>query len=349
MQEQFRGGQKSCQNRIIGLDLVRSCAILFVIAGHFFVLNTPFKNTDFGGFSMFLQAMFIPLFMTGVPLFLLLTGYLNANKTVSKRYYKGCIRVLASYFLFSLLTILFRKYYLQEDLTWAKWILKIFDFSAIPYAWYIEMWIGLFLLTPFLNMLYKAIPTRWQKQVLILTLYVMTALPDLLNRYGLHLVPGFWASCYPLTFFFAGSYIHEYKPRFESWKLWIVILLLCLINPVFNSLFVHNHTLIQIAGGPWGVFGTVIALAFFLLFYQTDFKLPVLRKSLTKISLLSLDMYLCCYLFDAMVYPYFMEHYFVNQSQFGIYFFVIVPILFIGSFLLAWVKEGTFCLVKRLM
>ena len=31
-----------------------------------------------------------------------------------------------------------------------------------------------------------------------------------------------------------------------------------------------------------------------------------------------------------MVYPYFMEHYFVNQSQFGIYFFVIVPILFIG-------------------
>lgn len=94
---------------------------------------------------MFLQAMSIPLFMTGVPLFLLLTGYLNINKTVSKRYYKGCIRVLASYFLFSLLTILFRKYYLQEDLTWAKWILKIFDFSAIPYAWYIEMWIGLFL------------------------------------------------------------------------------------------------------------------------------------------------------------------------------------------------------------
>ena len=109
MQEQFRGGQKSCQNRIIGLDLVRSCAILFVIAGHFFVLNTPFKNTDFGGFSMFLQAMSIPLFMTGVPLFLLLTGYLNINKMVSKRYYKSCIRVLASYFLFSLLTILFRK------------------------------------------------------------------------------------------------------------------------------------------------------------------------------------------------------------------------------------------------
>ena len=346
MIQQIRGGQKSCQTRIIGLDLIRSFAILFVIAGHFFVLNTPFRSTTFDGISMFIQALFNPLFQTGVPLFLLLTGYLNSNKIVSKRYYKGCVRVLVAYLFFSVITILFRKYYLHEDLSWLKWILKIFDFSAIPYAWYIEMWIGLFLLTPFLNMMYKAIPSQRQKQILILTLYVMTALPDLFNRYGLHLAPGFWASCYPLTFFFAGSYIHEYRPRVDSWKLWLIMLLLCMINPVFNVLFVHNHTLIQIAGGPWGVFGTVVAIAFFLLFYQTDFKSPVLRKSLTKISLLSLDMYLCCYIFDALVYPYFMERYFVNQSQFGIYFFIIVPILFAGSFVMAWAKDILFRWLK---
>ena len=328
------------------MDLIRSFAILFVISGHFFVLNTPFRSTTFDGISMFIQALFNPLFQTGVPLFLLLTGYLNTNKTVSKQYYKGCIRVLVAYFFFSIITILFRKYYLHEDLSWLKWILKIFDFSAIPYAWYIEMWIGLFLLTPFLNMMYKAIPTQRQKQILILTLYVMTALPDLFNRYGLHLVPGFWASCYPLTFFFAGSYIHEYRPRVDSWKLWLTMLLLCMINPIFNVLFVHNHTLIQVAGGPWGVFGTVVAIAFFLLFYQTDFRSPVLRKSLTKISLLSLDMYLCCYIFDALVYPYFMERYFVNQSQFGIYFFIIVPILFAGSFVMAWAKDILFRWLK---
>lgn len=317
-----------------------------MIAGHFFVLNTPFRSTTFDGISMFIQALFNPLFQTGVPLFLLLTGYLNSNKIVSKRYYKGCVRVLVAYLFFSIITILFRKYYLHEDLSWLKWILKIFDFSAIPYAWYIEMWIGLFLLTPFLNMMYKAIPSQRQKQILILTLYVMTALPDLFNRYGLHLVPGFWASCYPLTFFFAGSYIHEYRPRVDSWKLWLIMLLLCMINPVFNVLFVHNHTLIQIAGGPWGVFGTVVAIAFFLLFYQTDFRSPVLRKSLTKISLLSLDMYLCCYIFDALVYPYFMDRYFVNQSQFGIYFFIIVPILFAGSFVMAWAKDILFRWLK---
>lgn len=78
----------------------------------------------------------------------MLTGYLNANKAPSRKYYKGCIRVLFAYLLFSFITILFRKYYLSEDLSWTQWILKILDYSAIPYAWYIEMWIGLFLLTP---------------------------------------------------------------------------------------------------------------------------------------------------------------------------------------------------------
>ncbi len=295
---------------------------------------------------MFLQAMFIPLFLTGVPLFLMLTGYLNTKKVVSRKYYKGCIRVLLSYLFFSIITILFRKYYLHEELSWLKWGLKIFDFSAIPYAWYIEMWIGLFLLTPFLNMLYKAVPTLRQKQVLILTLYVMTALPDLLNRYGLYLVPGFWSSVYPLSFYFLGCYIYEYKPRVSPWKLIVSIVVLSLINPVFNTLFVHNHPLIQIAGGPWGVFGTVIAVSFFLLCYQIDFSTPIWRSMLTKVSLLSLDMYLCCYLFDALVYPYFKERYFVDQSQFGVYFFIIVPILFLGSFALAWLKEGLFRLCR---
>lgn len=258
---------------------------------------------------MFLQGSANPLFATGVPLFIMLTGYLNANKTVSRKYYRGCVRVLFAYLLFSIVTILFRRYYMHEELPWLQWCLKVLDFSAIPYGWYIEMWIGLFLLTPFLNMLYKAIPTRRQKHVLLLTLYLMTALPDLLNRYGLHLVPGFWVKIYPLMFFFAGSYVREYSPQPAKWKLMAIIVLLCIINPTFNVLFVNNHTMISPTGGFAGVTGTVIAVAVFLLLYKVDFGLPWLRAALMKVSV------------------------------FGIYFFVIVPILFAGSFAIAWVKD----------
>ena len=35
--------------RNVGLDLIRMCASLFTIAGHFFTLNTPFDGTKFEG------------------------------------------------------------------------------------------------------------------------------------------------------------------------------------------------------------------------------------------------------------------------------------------------------------
>lgn len=101
------------------------------------------------------------MFQTGVPLFIMLTGYLNTNKVSEKKILSGnvegadCLR-----FLFNIDPCFFRKYYLHEDLSLFKSGLKILDFSAIPYAWYIEMWIGLFLFTPFLNLLYEAIPTQ---------------------------------------------------------------------------------------------------------------------------------------------------------------------------------------------
>lgn len=323
-----------------------------VIAGHFFVLNTPFRETIFDASGMFGQGLVYLLFnATGVPLFIMMTGYLNAHKVeCNRKYYKGMKRVLISYLLFSVITILFRKYYLYEDLTWIQWGLKILDFSAIPYGWYIEMWIGLYLLIPFLNLLYKAIPTQKQKLILLVTLYVLTALPDLLNRYGLHLVPGFWQSVFPLTYFFIGSYVREYEPELKGKKIVvaiIAILAICAINPVFTMLFAKEHTMIQIAGGSNGVFGTIVAVLTFILLYKIDIRNVWTKKVLTHISLLSLDMYLCCYIFDKIFYPYFIERYFVDQAQFGIYFFVIVPLVFVASLLTAQVKEWIFLLFSR--
>lgn len=142
-------------NRNIGLDIIRCIAILFVISCHFFLLNTSLREVPFHGISLFIQATVLSLCLTAVPLFVILTGYLNINKQCSWKYYKNIKKVLFSYILFSIITILFRKYYLNETLSWVEWGLKILDFSAIPYGWYIEMWIGLYLLTPFLNILYN--------------------------------------------------------------------------------------------------------------------------------------------------------------------------------------------------
>lgn len=339
------------KQRFIGLDIIRTLAIFSVIAGHFFVLNTPFRQTVFDGNTMFLQGFSYLLFNAlGVPLFIMMTGYLNINKVkCDRRYYRGMFRVIISYLLFSIITILFRKYCLYESFSWFDWGRKILDFSAIPYGWYIEMWIGLYILTPFLNLLYKAIPSKQQKQILIVSLFALTALPDLFNRYGLYVVPGFWQKIFPLTFFFIGTYIREFELNFNKRQAIIAIfaiITICAINPVFNMIFVKNHTMIQIAGGSNGVFGTIVAALTFILLYRQNIKNIYISKSLTKISLLSLDMYLCCYIFDKIYYPYFLDKYFINQSQFGWFFFVIVPLVFISSFLVAQIKDWIFKVTK---
>ena len=305
-------------------------------------MYTKFQQAEFSGISMFIQGT-IKFFFHGVPLFLLLTGYLNTKKEIVPRYYKGCVRILGSYLLFSVATIAFRHYYLGEEKSIVDWGHQILSFSAIPYAWYIEMWIGLFLLTPFLNILYRNIPSKGQKQILLLSLYLLTALPDLFNRYGMHLVPGYWAICYPLFFYFAGSYIKEYQPTLATWKAWGAILAICLINPVFNLLFIHDHSMIQVAGGTTGVFSGPMYILFFLICYRWNTNSHIIRTALESISKLSLDIFLCCYIFDALWYPLFQQWTgYATPAEAGPWFLVIVPTLFLSSYLTAWIKQKIF-------
>lgn len=65
--------------RIFGLDLIRFLAIFSVISVHFF-LNNGFYSFPVKGGRMFISINLRWLFFSGVPLFLLLTGYLNNKK-----------------------------------------------------------------------------------------------------------------------------------------------------------------------------------------------------------------------------------------------------------------------------
>lgn len=332
--------------RIAGLDIIRSCAIFFVIAGHFFVLHTSFMTVGLESASIFIQAFFLQLFYSSVPLFLLLTGYLNANKTPDKTYYRGIWKVLAAYLFFAIATALFKRYMLHDDTPAWMLIYKIANYSIIPYAWYIAMWIGLFLVTPFLNILYKAITSRRQKQLLLLIVFAMSSLPN-----GMHniIIPSYWMNCFPLLYYFTGCYIREYQPEIKKRYLLTAIFLCCMANVVFKLLY--NHPRLHFGSGVHGVFGVILAISFFLLLYKTDIKQLWLKNIVAKISLLSLDMFLCSYIFDCIYYPIFKERWFVNQSQFGIFFFVIVPLVFVSSLIFAQLKEWLFkiCRADRLL
>lgn len=324
--------------RSVGLDIARSLAVLFVITSHFF-LNSDFQKTDFGGIEMFIFSIGQTLFMANVPLFLLLTGYLNLNKTISRKYYSGWKKVVTSYLLISFITIIVCKYYFGDTYTIFQWIHKITDFSAINYAWYIEMWLGLFLIIPFLNILWHAIGSRRNHLFLIAVVIVLTALPSFCNRYNLHIVPAFWAGIWPLMYFFIGAYIRTYKPRIDKKILILIAVVLCLINPVFNAIFVHGRPMMHIAANTEGILLMPLPVIIFLLVYQADVKSSVARRIFTSVSVLSLDIYLFSYIFDRLYYPMIGKWIGGAEPHFTIWFVLAVTAVFSSAWACSWLKD----------
>ena len=272
---------------------------------------------------------------------MILTGFLCMNKTFGKKFYLSGVKVLASYVFFSLLTIILGVYLFHNGMTWKKGILGIFSFSTIPYAWYIEMWIGLFIMIPFLNIWYKALPSRKMKMYLILILFLLSAPADFLNRYGMHIWPGFWVGVYPIMFYFTGCYIREYTPKFNRWILGAGIIVIAMVGPLFNTI-VNHPTYLHIIGGRNGIFIAPLAILIFLCFYNFDIKNRISKDIFKSISLRSLDIFLCSATLDALIYPWFRERFFENQSQYLIWFFVIIPTIFTLAFGIASAKRIIF-------
>lgn len=53
-------------------------------------------------------------------------------------------------------------------------------------------------------------------------------------------------------------------------------------------------------------------------------------------------------MFDALLYPWFKEQYFSDQSSFGLYFFIIVPAVLLMSVMLSLVKRILFSSISKI-
>lgn len=294
---------------------------------------------------MFLQGMLASI-VVGSDLYMILTGFLCCNKILGKAFYQSGIKVLLSYIFFSLATIVVNIYVFHTGMTWKTGLLGILSFSTIPYAWYIEMWIGLFLLAPFLNIWYKALPSKKIKLYLIGLLFTFTALPDFFNRYGLYIVPQYWENIYPIAFYFCGCFIREYRPNISRRILLTTLLLIMLISPTVTLVSGYN-TFLHVIGDRNGIFIAMLAISIFLVFYNQSVASNMLKHLFRIISLRSLDIFLCSAIFDYYLYPLFREHFYINQPQYGLFYFVIVPLIFVLCFIIASAKRILFDILGR--
>ncbi len=297
------------KQRLCGLDIVRTFAIMSVIILHAISskipLAAPLDKTEV--FFLYMRN----ITTASVPLFIMLTGYLQRNKGFTAAHYRALIPLCTSYAAIGAICLI----YSGKPLAIGISLLKLLNFSANGYAWYFEMYIGLFLLIPFLNMIYGSIKTKRGKIILISTLAFLTLMHDTVigfspyydgtgNTLSLHISPTFFKSLYPFTYYFLGAFISEYKPKLTVLNRIILTIAAPVIPTVIITLFsnIRNGYAWYLLNGFQTLTVCITAIAIFLAFYDIDIKAKAITLPLAVVSTASFEIYLFSYLYDTVVY-----------------------------------------------
>lgn len=347
------------QNRNPAMDILRIVAVLCVISIHFFY-HTGYYSTTADNVPMYFATVLRTLFSVCVPLFMILSGFLLCNKTLKKGYYSGIRKTIIVYILVAIACIIYKSCNGSYTLTPLTFFTGILDFTGANYSWYIEMYIGLFLLVPFLNIIYKNLDSRKQKNILLITLIAITILPSLFNEFRFDslewwanpasntetqkLIPSWWVGIYPITYYFTGCYIREYGTKIKN-----IYLIIALVVAVFGF---GTFNFYRCYGMPfstsnyvywYGIEPYVMSVLIFLIISKLKLEnINVKTKFvLWKISDLVLGTYLLSFIFDAIYY-----YEFLNKNTTDFYArFPFMPLMILCVFVSALISSGIINLI----
>ena len=126
--------------RTVNLDILRIIALIFIPCLHYF-LYTGFYSKELSSNFMYVAYFARNLFLLGLPMFMLLTGFLQGNKkfTISKDYFIRITKFLIPYVIITLVYLLIDAFYFKNQYSVQKTIETFTTF--INYSWYVEMYI----------------------------------------------------------------------------------------------------------------------------------------------------------------------------------------------------------------
>lgn len=292
------------KERSPGLDLVRTLAIICVLITHAIAYTGVMDVSPASPvWCMYLVIRFAA--MAGVPLFLILSGYLCCGKRLSRNYYGGGISVVLSYVVIAAAVVILCTVSGAQKFTVWEGIRGILNFTAHGYAWYVEMYLGLFLLIPFLNLIFDGLQSARNRRILIVTLAILTFLPPTLESFriggaSLDILPDYWRAVYPLTYYFIGAYIRNHPPKVcRGARLVLAAIatalpcILCYIFTVQDGSYAW-----YMMNGFASATAALSGVSCFLLLYDLPLQAKGVRLVLAEISVCSFEMYLFSFITD---------------------------------------------------
>ena len=254
--------REKIRKREPGIDLIRCTGLLFVVGVHSFLKNGFYYEPQVGA-VMWAADSVRWLFYCCNGIFLLLTGYLKSTKPFGKDYFRSLIPVLVGYILTCVFSFPIRHFLLGEKLTLWQWLTNFITFAN--YGWYVEMYIGLFLFSPVLNLAMSQLTTKKQWMWLVGTVVLLSALPSVTS---LNIIPDYWTALYPVTYYVIGAAIKKWQPKVKPW-LALSMAVITAMTVGLITLLTTDETVSKGFGQGYGGFWvTVIGVWIFLGLYR---------------------------------------------------------------------------------
>jgi surface polysaccharide O-acyltransferase-like enzyme len=306
-----------------GIDLIRITGLFFVVGVHQFLYNRFYYEPQ-TGFWMWSADVWRWLFFCCNGIFMMLTGYLKCNKTDFHDCYRGLVPVLVGYTLCC--AIIFPvQFLLGERISLIEWIKRFVQFGN--YAWYVEMYIGLVLISPLVNLGLKQMDDKTLGRFANIMVFVTSA------HYliALNLIPDYWSAMYPVTYYILGAAIRRLQPRVrlcQGLGLALAISMGLAVSSILTTDKGFSEGFTQGYGGIWTM---LTAACVFLGLYRVK----VGQGSAKVLAWLSggvFEGYLLSKIFDIWTYPLVKQWH--RPDRFWLVFLVITVPTFICALLL---------------
>jgi len=280
------------------------------------------------------------------------TGYLMKDKTYSEDYFIKLLPVIGIYALTAAVYTFFDMRVVNEEYL-GKLFENIFSFSH--YAWYVNLYIGLYMLIPFLNAGFNSLTSRKNQVVVLGILVLFTIVPptlSLLNKNEQnfmilpHIIPDYWKGLWPITYYLLGAFLASSKKKSSFKELVFVIFILDILS-VFG-LAAISETTFGIEYGVLPVFLLSSLIFYSVIHLKVSIKNEWLQRVVLFISKNTLPIYLLSVIGDYYWYPKMVEKWGDFTNIFS-RFPLIVIFLLIQAILMTFILNTLLKFIKTII
>ena len=340
-------------NRIEGLDLLRVLAILSVV----FIHTMPSEIQDIGYFNSLSSSSKIFYFSCfavgrlGVPLFMLLSGYLllsiDYNHENTKKFYKkNFLSLLVTWEIWIFIYNLVLSWFRDSAFHMSVVVKNMFFIEAMSpnvfHAWYMEMILGIYLFIPFISRVLKTMSDKEISAFSVISFTYFFIVPTLNQFKTVH-----WDCSLDLSFsggvygfyLIAGYLLKRYEEPLRNTlgslaapAGFVSLALLVLLQVLANT---NDHLYLL-----WYDFCLLPIASMLIFIYFRNVQVVKLRDLVTNISACSFGIYLFHILYLALFWRYETFDLFNDKLR--------IFLLFVSSFVLSFISVMILKKIPRL-